>query len=245
MAATTYRFVANDILRTLKQVFDDRDVQMTQVIYWIQVVLNRLRVVELREENIDNGQYDTIFPSVTVNIDKSDNLTGKLEDRKYIVLPDNVYNFEMDGAIKYVTYSFDQECCESGPTHTAVFFQPTTVMKSHRLYRNNYEKPSPDNPYFYRTKNIIYLLGIECIAVDSLEMCLTTTLDPKAVCNLDDPIEISENLIQQLKLEVFNLGRFIFNIPRERINEGSDLTTQQAAVTDGPGPNQAQTPNNQ
>ena len=91
-----------------------------------------------------------------------------------------------------------------------------------------YEEPSSTNPYFYRTDDKVFLLGLECVDVPKgLEMGLYATIDPNIDgCNLDDEIDLSEELITVLRNEVLALGRFAFIIPNEKVNEGADQTSQ-------------------
>ena len=49
----TYRYVALDIQKSLKKAFDDADVRQAQVVYWIQVAANRIRVDQ--EQKTDSG----------------------------------------------------------------------------------------------------------------------------------------------------------------------------------------------
>ncbi len=107
-------------------------------------------------------------------------------------------------------------------------------MKLHRLYRDEYEKPTPSNPYFYRIghkdDNVqvsrIYLVGVECINITDVEIGIKCTLDPNQVCDLDDSIPLPNELIDELMKEVLSLGRFVMMIPEERENEGSDKSME-------------------
>lgn len=241
-----YRFVANDILTTFKKTFDDKDMSLIQVIYWIQVVANKLRRIHL--EKHDTGLFLSTFSPVLIKKDSS------LKNRKYIDLPQSIIDLDNERGIKYITYNFETGCCCSGPNFAQVFFQPTTPAKSWILNFSPFSRPKPSNPYFYRvgdtvndgttsTKvNRIYFLGIECVDVSDVEVGLMSGLNPVDICSLDEEVPVPDSLLQTLITEVLNLGRFAFMIPKERINEGSDAATQaaQPGVVAAPQPTQTE-----
>ena len=53
-----------------------------------------------------------------------------------------------------------------------VKFTRTSPTKMQRLYFRDEETPSPDNPYFYRLNDRIYLLGVEQINITEVEVGL-------------------------------------------------------------------------
>lgn len=220
----SYRFVANDILEDLKQKHDDFEISLIQVVYWIQIVANRLRYKRIEENR--TGKYLSTYADVEIKFDNNFNPA-----RKYIDLPAKVYDFPEEQAISYITYCFESEDCCDGPQFSLVNFMPTTPERSMRLYFNEYEKPTSKNPYFYRVGERLYFLGIECVNVECVEVGLFSSLDPGVICDLDQEISISDEQIVLLKYEVMNIGRFAMQIPKERINDGADSTTQQLFQT--------------
>lgn len=214
----TYREVIADVLNTFKQVFDDASIQKSQALFWVNVVANRLR--KQHGDKHDTGLYLTQFVDVQVLKDAS------LDNRKYVELPAKIFDLDMEKAVKYITYNFESLDCCSGPAFARVFFQRTTVDKSHRLYMSPYEKPDLDRPYFYRAGERIYFLGLECAAVKTVEMGLFTAFDTTLNCTLDDEIDLPDDLIQVLILEVRNLGRLSLMIPKDNVNEGQDETAE-------------------
>ena len=103
-------------------------------------------------------------------------------------------------------------------------------MHLHRLYMDEYEKPSPSNPYFYRLGekvegipvNRLYLVGVDCISVSDVEIAIMSTLDLTSLAGLDDPFPLPDKFISKLMQEVLQLGRFVMLIPEELMNEGAD-----------------------
>jgi hypothetical protein len=66
------------------------------------------------------------------------------------------------------------------------------------------------------------LLGVECIPVVSVEIAVKSSLDPKTLCDIDEDIPLPDEMIQELIMQVLQLGRFIMLMPKEVTNEGED-----------------------
>lgn len=220
----TYREFVYDVIETLKQSTDDAIILPIQVIYWTQVVANRLRAARIMQTQ--GGMYLSIFDA------------DVLEDthtppRKYINLPAEVYDLPEERAIDYITYCIETDCCE-GPPFTMINFTRTTPSQSIRAYAVPYEMPSSVNPYFYRVGERLYFLGIECMTVDCVEIGLFTALNPRDVCNLDDPLPVSADQHEVMKYQVMKLSQFSTFIPRDRLNDGA--ATAQASQIQVPDP---------
>lgn len=213
----TYRYVGYDLLTSLRKMFDDADIRMSHVLYWISVIANRIRVDQLGKTN--TGLFTSTFSNIPINTDSS----GK----KYIDLPASIMDLQNESGVEVLTYCSDE--CNPYP-FIKVFFQPTTIGESMVLYMDEYTKPDPKNPYFYRIGDKVdgvkvsrlYLLGIECIEVRCLEAALKCSIDPTKICDLDDEIPIPDERIEELMTGVLQLGRFVMMIPDENINQGSD-----------------------
>ncbi|MHA2170202.1 MAG: hypothetical protein ACXAB7_09950 [Candidatus Kariarchaeaceae archaeon] len=222
----TYRYVALDIQKSLKKAFDDADVRLSQVIYWVQVVANKIRVDQ--QQKTDSGLFVSTFSSVSVSTDP--------RGRQYIDLPGSIMDLPNEGGIEFMTYNYDTGCCCAGPNFAHTFFQPTKVSKLHRLFMDPYEKPTPQNPYFYRIGDRVdgvnvdrlYLLGTDCIKVSDVEIGLNLSLNPTDICSLDEQVPVPDERIEELMKTVLELGRWVTLMPEERINQGADDTTPQA-----------------
>ena len=223
----TYRYVCYDLLETFKQTFDDKEISITQVLFWVQIIENRLKSQHIKKNFKNNsvGKYLCVFPEVEVQKSAVDgeNLT---KNRYYIDLPAEIYEFPNESGIEYITHCASDDLCCDGLPAGQILFQPTIPSKLPVLYGDPYMKPAPDNPYFYRTKNRLWLVGFECVDLSCVEMGLYVSINPEETCDLDTQIELDDELISVLKYEVLNLGRWSLMIPNERINEGSDNTTQ-------------------
>lgn len=213
----TYRYVGYDLLTSMRKMFDDADIRLSHVLYWISVIANRINADQVLKTN--TGLYTSTFSNIPV-ITSSD---GK----KYIDLPSQIMDFANEAGIDMLTYCADE--CNPYP-HTQVFFSPTTIAESHLLYMDEYTKPSPKNPFFYRIGNLVdgvkvnrlYLLGLDCIEVRCLEAAIKTPIDPANICDLDDEIPIPAERLEELMTGVLKLGRFVMMIPEENINQGAD-----------------------
>ena len=217
----TYRYVVYDLQKNFNAAFDDANFTRNQILYWVQVVANRLRVQHNAITNSD--LFTSTFSSVSVQVDN--------KGRKYIDLPVQVMDLPNNSGIVYITYNVETCKC-SGPAFAQTWFQGTSIGAVQHLYLDEYTKPSVKNPYFYRvgdkvdgvSVNRIYLLGLECIEIEDVEIAVKASLDPKKVCNLDDNIPLPDELIQELMMQVLQLGRFVMLMPSENVNDGEGNT---------------------
>jgi hypothetical protein len=193
------------------------------------VVANKLRVQQTLATNSD--LFTSTFDDVPVLTDA--------KGRKYIDLPEQVMDLPNNAGIIYITYN-EETCNCSGPIFAQVWFQGTSVGNVQHLYLDDYTKPSSTNPYYYRVGhkvdgsgvNRLYLLGIECAPVKTVEIAIKCSLDPKKLCDIDEDIPLPDEMIQDLVMQVLQLGRFIMLMPKEVTNEGEDeaeLNTQMYA----------------
>lgn len=226
--ATTYRYVVYDLLKDLKKVFDDKDISLRSVLYWVTINANRLKYLHITKSVNDkswiSGSFLSIFTGIPVKTVPNDINPNLVENRKFIEAPVGIMDLERENGIHYISYDIAATGCCNQPPFTMVQFSPTTPAQSRLLYMNKYTSPSPNNPYFYRVGNYIYLLGIECINVKELEIGLYSYGDPKTICNLDEEIGIPEHLIPVLKASVLNMGVYAMKIPGDRKNEGTDTS---------------------
>jgi hypothetical protein len=215
----TYRYVIHDLQKSFNAAFDDADFTLTEILYWVMVVANRMRVQQTMATNTD--LFTSTFSSVEVKTDS--------KGRKYIDLPVEIMDLPNNSGIVYITYNEETCKCE-GPSFAQVAFQGVNLGSVHHLYLDEYTKPTAKDPYFYRIGdhidgvkvNRIYLLGVECIPIKDIEIAVKATLDPKTLCNLDEEIPLPAELIQELMMQVLQLGRFVMMMPKESINDGTD-----------------------
>lgn len=217
---STYRFAANSVLEVLKQTSDDA-FSIDIVAYWCSVVANRLRQQHLKKQDFDrrNGTFLSIFDNVPVTVSNNSQAPDVVAGRKWVQLPEPLVELPNDGGVDFISYTFDTGCCDE-PSWLRVPFQRTTPAAAHRLMLNPYEKPSPENPYFYVVGSKIYFLGTECVTMHDVELGLRTNKVPNTPCKLDDPIDIPEHLMETLIAQVANMGRFLLAYPSDRTNDG-------------------------
>lgn len=215
----TYRYVVYDIEKSLKKSFDDADITFNQILYWVMVVANKLRLQQTLSTNTD------LFTSTYCPVDVLTDDKG----RKYIDLPAQIMDLPDNAGVVYISYNVDTCSCK-GPAFAQTFFEGVNLGEVQHLYLDKYTTPSAKTPYFYRIGdrvngvdvNRIYLLGLECVNVTDVEIAIKASLDPKLICDLDDDLPLPDELIQMLITEVLQLGRFVMMIPEERVNIGED-----------------------
>lgn len=205
------KILADDIRKTINQVFDDAKVTRTQVVFWIRIVANDLLGKHIAKR--DSGAFVKVFDNIPVLISgsSSSNLSV-VKQRKFFQLPKLIFDFDDDGGIDYLAYTSDGSAgCP--PRFTQVTFSRTTPKESESLYYHPQTTPSPERPYFYRQENSIYLLGIEKVGVPYLEAGLKVTVDPLQEVNIDEPFRFPAELVDVLKMQVINMARYSFLFP--------------------------------
>ena len=223
---TTIRKITSDLHKSLRQTFDDADISFGQVAHWVQFFVNKFQ--SLKIQTFDSGLYLSIYTNIPILTATTSTNPNLINGRKYISLPSATHDLDNDGGIKYISYTdFDDSC---HPSFAGVRFTRTSTTKAKRLYYNPYEKPSPSNPYYYRVRDYVYLLGIENISVRYLELGLYTIFDPFSETSLDVPLYLDEGLLADVYKNVFELGRFVMLIPSEVINEGADSSNPQTSL---------------
>lgn len=209
----------NNISTVLRQVIDDKRITETQVAYWTIIVANNLRAKH--EQKRSSGAFLTTFAEIPVMVSET---TGPnlVRYRKYFDLPNAIYDFNNDAAIEYISYSVDPELVKDLPPLTHVSFTRTTPGALENLYKNPYTKPDHKNPYFYRSGNRIYLIGLECVDIPFLEIALYMCIPPVTEIDPYAPFEFPAELLPVLERQVIDMGRFALMIPKERVNDGDN-----------------------
>ena len=209
----TLRYIVYDILRDFKQNNAGAEISEYQLTYWVIVHADRLKKQHIQK--IDSGQFLNVFD---VNIEVNNDLSSSLSGRKYITLPQSIYDFDLDKGISYIT--FDQDGGDL-PEFSTITFGRTTPGEAKRLYFREEEEPSATNPYFYRIGNLIYFLGIEDESVDSVEVGLYTAFDPtSSSLDIDQPFDFPQDLIPILKRQILDLGSWAMMVPKDMVNDG-------------------------
>lgn len=227
MANHSLRLIAFDILSDLKQTMDDKELTLSKVAFYVITVANNLKSKHI--QNRRSGAFMHTFPEIPIIRSTNNNTQDLIKNRPSIFLPKSIYDFDLDGGVKYVKYSDKDECSKG--FERVQFTRTEAGRKAERLYLTDYEKPSPANPYWYRTGSYIVLLGIENTTVKKLEFGLFSTIDPLTEIDIDKPFDFPEELIPVLKRQVLDLGRFILMIPSERVNDGADSIKNQDVPT--------------
>lgn len=228
---TLLRTIVDDLAIDFKQAFDDKQITKAQIAHWVIMVGNRLLSQHISKR--DSGAFLHIYGDVPITVSLTTINPNVLKGRKYIELPTNIFDYDKDGGIEYITYYLDDQQANCPAPYTWTTFTRTTPSAIERLYFSKYEEPSAKNPYFFRAGNNIYLLGIECVNPKKIEIGIYSTLQPitSSSVNLDMQFEFPEELLIQLKRQVLDLGRFVMMIPEERVNDGADTNSNQGMPT--------------
>ena len=218
---TALRHIVSDIVEELNQSIDDAKVTDVQVAYWTIILGNNLLGKHIKKRS--SGAFMTTFPEIPVlEADvPGDNLPRY---RKYFDLPACIFDFNDDKGIVYISYSVDEELPDDPAPITQVLFERTTPTQLRRLYNsdNPYLKPDEKSPRWYRSGEKIFLLGVDCIDIDNVEVGLHLTIPPVTEIDLDADFPFPEETIAPLKMQILSMGRFSLQIPKERTNDGDD-----------------------
>jgi hypothetical protein len=207
----TIRYVVFNLLNSLRQVYTDAALTPFKVFFWVITLADQLRYQHIVKS--DTGAFTYKF-EVDVEVDP---VTG----RNFFTLPTGIYDMENDGGITYITYpaTFDM----SLPLFVSTTFTRTAPEKAARLYFRSEEVPTPQNPYFYRMNEKIFLLGVEEINLRSIEVGLKTSLGPADLTiDIDTPLDLPAHLLPILERRVLDLGRFVMMVPADKINDGTE-----------------------
>jgi hypothetical protein len=217
LSSTTLRTVVDDLMLDFRQIFDDKRLQKTQIAHWVIMIGNRLLMQHIGKR--DSGQYLHIYAGVPILVSQTTQNPNIVAKRKYIELPANIFDFDKDGGVEYIAFYDEDEC--GNPIQKT--FSRTTPGDLRRMMNSTYEKPER-NPVWYRAGDNIFLVGIECINPEFVEIGIYSTIKPvtDAETDLDKPFRFPEELLIQLKRQVLDLGRFVMMIPDERTNDGAD-----------------------
>jgi len=211
-----YREIVYDLLKDLKQTYDDSSIVEYSVLWWVSMVANKFLKQHLDNEQGRTGQmpgrFLTVFPETKL-------LTSSFSHkRKYIQLPGVLLDMDYDRSIAYITYNVQDELI---PGFTQVKFSMITPAHAH-LLQASHETPTPTNPYGYVVADQIFTLGLEAVDVPEVEMGLYLAIDPRKVNDMDAECPLPEHLVSQMKYEIINLGRFVMSVPADKVNDGND-----------------------
>lgn len=206
----TYRYAAYSIQTTLKQNFDDADLSIQQIVFYLNVMINRLKYQHLKKDTLKTGAYLTIYDSIVVT---------PVAGYSYFTLPAHIYDLPHDKGISFIAY----QRLRKGEWLTTNFTR-TTADRVHRLRLDAYEKPTSANPYFYRVGNIIHLIAEDTLNITRVVAGIYGAISSALQYNLDDEMPILEEHVESLLYAALNLARFSTVVTPDRDNDGSDTT---------------------
>lgn len=216
----TFRQTAYAIQESFKKAYDDSDIQIPLILYYISVVANSINARELKQGR-RSGKHLSVFTNVPVILHPELGLY-------YLDLPESIVNMNWDAGIEFITYNIESCCC-LGPAWAQVSADPTTAGQLRSIYGDPVEKPSEKQPYYYYigvevngVKGFrVFLAGPECINLRDVQVGLYSPVDPTP-CDLDQPIGINDEFQEELIKTVIEMIRWVQLVPDMNVNDGAD-----------------------
>lgn len=208
----TYRYVAKDIEKDLKQLYDDAQISLASIAYWMHIVGDYYR--RIRIEKYNAHQYLNIFNT---------NLTTSDDVGSFINVPP-IYDYQLDKGIDFLEIQVG-----------GVFVRCSyvTLAQLGRITKIPEEVPTNTNPVFYMVGHRAFVLpkqpqGTICNA--GLYLAFETT----KVINLDDEFEFPQDMLPRLKADLLSMGRLVLSMPDNAVNDGSAAPTQRGSLPNQP-----------
>jgi len=214
----TLRQLVSSVDIQLGQVPDDEKIPTNQLYLWGMWLANKY--MSYKYQAADSGAYLTIMPEVTVVKASATTTPDIIAGEKYVVLPRNVLDLDLDRGIEYITYSRN-DYPPNVDLGVMGRFTRINATKARKLYYSKYETPSASNPYWYRHNNYVGFLGIRNINISTVEMGLITSFDPFVTHSIDENLDVLSEFGDEIFKDMVELGRFALLIPEDRTNEGS------------------------
>lgn len=226
----SYRTIRDDLSTLLKQHMDDREIQPAQVLYWIIVCADRLRVLHMQKR--DSGAF---LSSFTADVEMDTNKNNRL----FISLPGPLYDMDLDRGIDYICYylSTTDGGTETGELQRIQFWRATPGQI--RVASGNTDSaPSPMNPMFYREGARLYFAGVHP-DVEQVEVgvfaALPTVNQIDSQNLLDTDVPFPNELIAILQRNVLSIARWTLSLPEDKSsNDGGERTEGQPPVSPAP-----------
>lgn len=221
----TLRDITNDIQVLLRQSADDREFEDIHVAWACTIIGDRLRSQHIQKR--DSGAFLSVYANVPVSQFTTISNPNQIPNRDYLELPACIYDFNLDAGIEYISYWDNEDDCGSQKFKN-VKFNRTSPSKVESLYYSEYTKPSPSNPYFYRVDKYIYLLGLECVDIDAVEMGIYAILPHPKDVDIDAEWPFPAELLPVLQRHVLDILRLGLQMPDDgKLNTGDDNSTPQ------------------
>jgi hypothetical protein len=216
------KVIVDEIRTSIKQTFDDKNVSRAQAAFWVIIIGNRL----LSQHNAkrDSGQFLNAY-IVPVITPKETVLPNIIAGRKYIELPFQIFDYDRDGGVEYMSFYNPEEGCL--PHNRIKKVERASVSQLEWLQMDKNTRPSPKNPYFTRLGDIFPIHGIESVPVKEIEIGIYQTISSLDKIDLEAPFMFPAELMPELKRQVTDLARYNFLFPSDKSNDGSDATGNQ------------------
>lgn len=221
-ARVTYAHLVDSSADMLKQVFSDYTISDLHLLFWVQSAVNTLKQRILEGGKI-TGSYLQIFTQVPITL-KNVEGNNYLTKQKYLILPANIFDLTNDRAIDWMCYYPPQVKPLQSLKPKPIFFERSTFRYVNELRENStFGKPSASQPYFARKNELLYLYGIEEVAITTVDMGLYTSIKSSVLeVDLDDEVLLNDEEVAAVLRYVMQLGRFSLSIPQDRAQNAAD-----------------------
>lgn len=204
----TYRYVAHDIAHDLKQLYDEAQINLASIVYWMHIVGDFYK--RQRIDRYDAYQYLNVLSDVIPTVSGG---------KSFLTLP-SFYDLLYDKGINYIEVV-------SG---TAIDrFSRITVSQLGRIRKSKEEVPSITNRCFYVEGHKLYLMPT-LTNTDKVTVGLYTSFDTTAVISLDDEFVFPQDMIPRLKADLLNMGRLVLSMPDNALNDGTANPSQRPSL---------------
>lgn len=221
----TLKVIVDEVRTSIKQTFDDKEVSRAQVAHWVIIVGNAL--LALHKGKRRSGAFLSTYSVPVQEVAEAD---GKnlLPWRKFIEIPSDIFDYDMDAGVEYMAfYNPDPNCKPEMAYKTITRTSPAAIKW---LNLSNRTKPGSISGefYFWRSKSIFYLVGLEALPVKEIEVGVYHTIKPLEQIDIDAPFEFPDELLAELKRRVTELARYSFLFKTDNNNDGAnDASSQQ------------------
>lgn len=217
----TLRTITSDVRRTLKQTKDDLEIPEMQLMYWVLVVADRLRMQHIVKRSSGAHLTSFVLPVIA---------DATFTERRYAVLPRSIYDIDLDAGIESLCY---YKPSQNRPEFSVVTFFRTTPSGLRGANLSTYQKSALDHPYYWREGNRLYLDGVHN-GVKNIEARVYCNLPDINSVDPDAPLDFPKELIYPLTRAVLDMGRFALSLPGEYIvNDGTSRLPNVVAGSPG------------
>lgn len=232
----TLAALTDDILIALDMTHDDALRSRISVMRNVKMAVDKVQSQVLGKA-VKNGDTRSISDMLSVFVvDVTAHEAPDNSDWDYLsfVLPVELYSLQRDGAVSFVRYNRVDLPPNCPPQIARVRFTGTTLAALSTVYDSTYQKPSPSQPYYARSKDKVYIYGVDA-SIKKLLIGLYAALPAFEDINPDEELTLPDEYYYSVKKMILDLERWVLQVPQQRLkNDGRDLEPDQTVRTERP-----------